>query len=85
MWLLGLILTQRLVHRMPLRRYAEPDDALRELFLEAVKEDGPVGDHTAASLMDLDDAQFKMLMMRRLGKEDYDRIFNNPRVEWEIR
>lgn len=57
-------------------------DTLRELFAEAVK-DSP--DKSLSSLGDLGDAEFKMLMRRRLGEQDYNKIFNHPRVEFEIK
>lgn len=65
--------------------------ALRELFVEAVQQSsggasvGSLGNKKTASLDDLDEAQFKLLMLRRLGQEDYDRIFKHPRVEVEVR
>lgn len=65
-------------------------DALRELFVEAVQKAdggaqlGMVGDEKTASLEDLDEAHFKLLMLRRLGQDDYNKIFRNPRVDLEI-
>ena len=63
-------------------------EALRELFVEAVQQGDTsislLGDETTASLDDLDEAQFKLLMLRRLGQQDYDRIFKHPRVELEL-
>ena len=39
---------------------------------------------SAGSLADMDDASFKLLMWKRLGQNDFDRIFKGPRVEFEI-
>jgi hypothetical protein len=37
-----------------------------------------------SSLFDMNDIQFKMMMIKRLGKEDYNKIFGGIRVEREI-
>ena len=39
---------------------------------------------SAGSLADMDDASFKLLMWKRLGQNDFDRIFKGPRIEFEI-
>lgn len=63
---------------------------LREMFVEAVQNAsggaqlGKVGDEKTASLDDLNEAQFKLLMLRRLGQDDYDKIFRHPRVDLEV-
>uniref|UniRef100_A0A7S3NKU8 RxLR effector protein n=1 Tax=Aureoumbra lagunensis TaxID=44058 RepID=A0A7S3NKU8_9STRA len=63
-------------------------EVIRELFLQAVGEEEAgalLKSENKASLYDLDDVQFKMYMLKRLGKEDYDRIFSPPRVDFDIR
>ena len=62
-------------------------DAMRELFLEAVEAEGgksAVSQLKSASLFDLNDAEFKLLMKQRLGDADYNAIFNDWRVDLDV-
>jgi len=59
-------------------------DAMRELFLEAVEAEpgaSTIANLKTASLFDLNDVQFKMLMRERLGEADYNKVFKDPRVD----
>ena len=56
---------------------------MRQLFAKAA-DDAPKAKKTG-SLNDLDDVSFKMLMYKRLGQLDFDRIFKSPRVDWDIK
>ena len=59
---------------------------MKRVFREGAKaEGGGAGLKDASSLGDLDDASFKLLMWKRLGQNDFDRIFKGPRVEFEIK
>ena len=60
---------------------------MRTLFHEGLAAEGdapPTLAKSAGSLADMDDASFKLLMWKRLGQNDFDRIFKGPRVEFEI-
>ena len=37
-----------------------------------------------SSLFDMSEMSFKMMMMKRLGTDDYNKIFKSPRIEYEI-
>ena len=59
---------------------------MKTIFRAGVEaEGGATLSKGAGSLADLDDASFKMLMWKRLGDEDFKRIFSGPRVELEIK
>jgi len=60
---------------------------MRELFMEAIEADGGKGavPQKTASLYDLNDAQFLTLMRQRLGEEDFNRVFKDPRVDFDMR
>lgn len=60
---------------------------MQTIFHESVKAEGgaSVVSKDTGSLNDMDDASFKMLMWKRLGQNDFDRIFKSPRVELEIK
>jgi len=59
---------------------------MTSIFHEAANAEGSMGTikKDTGSLDDLDDVTFKMLMMKRLGKEDFNRIFKGPRVDMEM-
>ncbi|KAJ1445120.1 hypothetical protein M885DRAFT_550932 [Pelagophyceae sp. CCMP2097] len=59
---------------------------MAELFAEglAAAGDTPGAKPKVSSLFDMNDIQFKMMMIKRLGKEDYNKIFGGIRVEREI-
>ena len=61
---------------------------MKTIFHEGLKSEGgrvpATVKNDAGSLADMDDAAFKMLMWKRLGQADFDRIFKNPRVEFEL-
>ena len=60
---------------------------MKRIFREGAEAEGGAAGlkDDASSLGDLDDASFKMLMWKRLGQNDFDRIFKGPRVEFEIK
>ena len=60
---------------------------MKTLFHEGVSKEGGLATikKETGSLADMDDASFKMLMWKRLGQQDFDRIFSGPRVEFDIK